>query len=58
MVLSAQELRWLFNAQDQMRAALRGLFETHVAIDPPASGPCHECLAAIAALDSVDKPLG
>ena len=30
---------------DQMKAALRGLFETHVAIDPPETGPCPECLA-------------
>jgi hypothetical protein len=53
VMLNAQELGWLFDTQDRMRVALRGLFETHVAIDPPTSGPCHECLAAIEALDSL-----
>jgi hypothetical protein len=53
VMLSAAELGWLFEIQDEMKLALRGLFETHVAIDPPERGPCPECLVAITLLDKV-----
>jgi hypothetical protein len=53
VTLSSVELSWLFEVQDQMKLALRGLFETHVAIDPPERGPCPECLVAITLLDKV-----
>jgi hypothetical protein len=53
VTLSSAELGWLFEVQDQMKLALRGLFETHVAIDPPERGPCPECLVAITLLDKV-----
>src|SRR5882757_8440653 len=42
VTLSAKEFTWLLDIHDQMKAALRGLFETHVAIDPPERGPCPE----------------
>jgi hypothetical protein len=35
VTLSAKEFTWLLDIHDQMKAALGGLFETHVAIDPP-----------------------
>jgi hypothetical protein len=54
VALSAKECAWLLDTHDQMKAALRGLFETHVAIDPPETGPCPECLAATVVLDSID----
>ena len=53
VTLSSAELGWLFEVQDEMKLALRGLFETHVAIDPPERGPCPECLVAITLLDKV-----
>ena len=56
--LSSVEMTWLLEIQEQMKMALRSLVETHVAIDPPASGPCHECLAAITILASIDDPNG
>ncbi|MEA2648170.1 MAG: hypothetical protein QOG61_605 [Candidatus Binataceae bacterium] len=37
VTLSAKDLTWLLDIHDQMKTALRGLFETHVAIDPPES---------------------
>jgi hypothetical protein len=40
VTLSAKEFSWLLDIHEQMKAALRGLFETHVAIDPPEKGPC------------------
>jgi hypothetical protein len=51
--LSTDELTWLFELQDELKLALRGLFETHVAIDPPERGACPECLVAITLLDKV-----
>ena len=54
VTLSAKECAWLLDTHDQMKAALRGLFETHVAIDPPETGPCPECLAATVVLASID----
>jgi hypothetical protein len=51
--LSTDELTWLFELQDELKLALRGLFETHVAIDPPERGPCPECLVAITLLDKL-----
>ena len=54
VTLSARECAWLLDTHDQMKAALRGLFETHVAIDPPETGPCLECLAATVVLASID----
>jgi hypothetical protein len=38
VTLSATEFTWLLDIHDQMKAALRGLLETHVAIDPPERG--------------------
>jgi hypothetical protein len=35
VTLSAKEFTWLLEIHDQMKTALGGLFETHVAIDPP-----------------------
>ena len=58
VTLSAKEFTWLLDIHDQMKAALRGLFETHVAIDPPERGPCPECLAATAVLARIDESLG
>jgi hypothetical protein len=58
VTLPATELAWLFETQDQTKLALRGLFETHVAIDPPARGPCQECLAAIIALARIEDASG
>jgi hypothetical protein len=51
--LSTAELAWLFEVQDEMKLALRALFETHVAIDPPERGPCPECLVAITVLAKI-----
>jgi len=51
--LNTAELAWFFEVQDEMKLALRGLFETHVAIDPPERGPCPECLVAITVLAKV-----
>jgi hypothetical protein len=53
VTLSSIELSWLFEVQDEMKLALRGLFETHVAIDPPERGPCPECLGAITMIAKV-----
>ena len=58
VTMPAVELAWLFETQDQMKLALRALFETHVAIDPPARGPCQECLAAIIALARIGDASG
>ena len=58
VTLSAKEFTWLLDIHDQMKAALRGLFETHVAIDPPEIGPCPECLAAAVVLDKVGASVG
>jgi hypothetical protein len=52
-ILSSVELSWLLEVQDEMKLALRGLFETHVAIDPPERGPCPECLVAITVIAKV-----
>jgi hypothetical protein len=58
VTLSAKEFTWLLDIHDQMKAALRGLFETHVAIDPPETGPCPECLAAAVVLASIEESMG
>jgi hypothetical protein len=58
VTLSAKEFTWLLDIHDQMKAALRGLFETHVAIDPPERGPCPECLAATVVLARIDESVG
>ena len=58
VTLSAKEFTWLLDIHDQMKAALRGLFETHVAIDPAERGPCPECLAATAVLARIDESVG
>jgi hypothetical protein len=58
VTLSAKEFTWLLEIHDQMKAALRGLFETHVAIYPPESGPCPECLAATVVLARIDESVG
>jgi hypothetical protein len=58
VTLSAKEFAWLLDIHDQMKAALRGLFETHVAIDPPERGPCPECLAATVVLARIDESVG
>ena len=58
VTLSAKEFTWLLDIHDEMKVALRGLFETHVAIDPPNTGPCPECLAATVVLEKVDGVFG
>ena len=58
VTLRAKEFTWLLDIHDQMKAALRGLFETHVAIDPPERGPCPECLAATVVLARIDESVG
>jgi hypothetical protein len=58
VILSAKEFTWLLDLHDEMKAALRGLFETHVAIDPPNTGPCPECLAATVVLEKVHEAFG
>jgi hypothetical protein len=56
--LSAEDFAWLMDINERMKVALRGLFETHIAMDPPAAGPCPECLAAAAILSTIDEPRG
>ena len=58
VTLRAKEITWLLDIHDQMKAALRGLFETHVAIDPPERGLCLECLAATVVLARIDESVG
>ena len=58
VTLSAKEFAWLLDIHDQMKAALRGLFETHIAIDPPERGPCPECLAVTVVLARIDESVG
>jgi hypothetical protein len=53
VTLRANELTWLLDTHYELKAALRGIFETHDAIDPPQKGPCPECLAATVVLDRV-----
>jgi len=57
VTLSAKECAWSLDTHDQMKAALRGLFETHVAIDPPETGPYPECLAAAVVLASIEESM-
>ncbi len=47
VTLRAKEFTWLLDIHDQMKAALRGLFEER--------GPCPECLAATAVLARIDE---
>lgn len=58
VTLSPAELNWLLDTHYEMKSALRGLFETHVAIDPPEKGPCRECLAATVVLDKIGVSIG
>jgi hypothetical protein len=58
VTLSSGELTWLLETRHEMKSALRGLFETHVAVDPPEKGPCPECLAATVILDKIGVCIG
>jgi hypothetical protein len=49
--VSAEELTWLLDTHYELKAALRGLFETHDATDPPEKGPCPECLTTTVLLE-------
>jgi hypothetical protein len=51
VTLSAKELIWVLDTHYELKPALRGLFETHDAIDPPEKGPCPECLATAVLLE-------
>jgi hypothetical protein len=58
VTLSAKEFTWLLDIHDQMKAALRGLFETHVANRPARERAVPDCLAATAVLARIDESLG
>jgi hypothetical protein len=53
VAVSAEELTSLLDTHYELKAALRGLFETHDAIDLPEKGPCPECLAMTVLLEKV-----
>jgi hypothetical protein len=58
VTLNSKELIWLLDSHYELKSALRGLLETHDAIDPPEKDPCPECLAATVVLDKVGASVG
>jgi hypothetical protein len=53
VAVSAEELTSLLDTHYELEAVLRGLFETHDAIDPLEKGHCPEGLAMTVLLEKV-----